>query len=171
MYLQDCVCLQVCVFIWMSYALCVCVCVRLLAGGSKQKKNKTPKQNQNEQQNGIIIADILKNKQTQTVQGLWYYSDNKATFSRWVLSRSGVCWVFFSSSKRFSAVIASNGNREAKRATEEEAESWFASVSAASTDLPKASSGTGNRRGARLFLTQTLLYNRFPSSISLCLFE
>lgn len=59
-----CVCMQVCVFIWMSHALRVCVCVRLLAGGSKQNKpNKTKTKKQNKRQNGIIIADILKNKQ------------------------------------------------------------------------------------------------------------
>lgn len=58
---------------------------------------------------------------------------------------------FFPSSERFSAVIASNGNREAKRATEEEAELVIgeeasgASVCAASTEPLKVSGGTGNR--------------------------
>lgn len=134
-YLHDpCVSASMCICMDVSYIVrvCVCVdvCVRLLAGGSKQKKQTNKKQqNQNGQQNGIIIADILKNKQTQTVQGLWYYSDNKATFSRWVLSCSGgffFCCSFFPSSKKVSAVIASNGNREAKRGMEEEVESWFA---------------------------------------------
>lgn len=100
-YLHDCVSalIWICCALCESVCVCVCVnkCVRLLAGGSEQNKTK-----QNEQQNGIIIADILKNKQTQTVQGLWYYSGNKATFSRWVLSCWGIFFSFFSpSSKRF----------------------------------------------------------------------
>lgn len=103
-----------------SCIVCVCVCVRLLAvggrgGAAASKTNPTEQKTKIKEQNGIIMADILKNEtETQTVQRLWYYSDNKATFSRWVLSCLGF---FFSFSKRFLLLLL-------QMATERRREGW-----------------------------------------------
>lgn len=69
-YMTVCVYAGVCIHMNVSCIVCMCVCV------SKNKLDKTkPKQ---KTQNGIIMADILKNEHK--LYRDRYYSDNKATF-------------------------------------------------------------------------------------------
>ena len=70
MYLHESVYAGVCVFIWMSHAfcvsVCVCVCVHVcvcqIAGWGQRAKQTQQNKKQNKTTNGIIMADILKNK-------------------------------------------------------------------------------------------------------------
>lgn len=99
-----CVCMQVCIHMNVSCIVCMCVCV------SKNKLDKTkPKQ---KTQNGIIMADILKNEHK--LYRDWYYSDNKATF--FTLS-SLMFGLFFFISKRFLLLLL-------QMATERRREGW-----------------------------------------------
>lgn len=65
MYLHESVYADICVFIWMSHAfvyLRVCVCVCQIAGWGQRAKQTQQNKYQNKTTNGIIMADILKNK-------------------------------------------------------------------------------------------------------------